>query len=297
MTDTADVRYLRVSGRLQPDGRLHLRPSYLSTNPRGAVDLEESDLQIYLYGDDRRLLRWGAQVAALHRDTTDPTDRERHVRAVRAKVPFHPETKRIVFEYDGVVVEEIVVPDEPPVVGDVRVDRTDDGWRIRWEASHPAEQPLHYHVRTSADAGETWRRLAWRLQEPRTTVRHDDLVGGENCLVEVVAYDGVNTTAARTDVPDTPEQSLDVEILAPTGGRADPPVELSAAVRLRGRPGFGSDDAEYTWSVDGEDIATGAFALWFDPAPGTHTIRVDARFEDWRAQDSVTVAVRGERTK
>lgn len=296
MSDTADVRYLRVSGRLQPDGRLELRPSYLSTNPRGANDLEESELQIHLYGDDRRLLRWGAQVAAIHRDTTDPRDQELQVRAVRAKVPFHPETERIVFEYDGVVVEEVAVPDRAPVIEEVEVERTDEGWQIRWEAHHPDEEPLHYHVRTSADAGETWRRIAWRLTQPRTTVRHDDLVGGEDCLVEVVAYDGVNTTAVRSEVPEAPDRSFEVDVLAPTGDETEPPVELAAVARLRGQP-FRSDDAEYTWHADGEEIASGAYALWVDPAPGKHAVRVEARYDDWRARETVDIVVRGEPTK
>lgn len=274
------VRYLRVSGRLSPDGRIELRPSYLSENPRGATDREGSALQIIQYAGERRLLRWGAHVAAVHEDRIGSTAGDVAAAAVRAKVPFHPETDRVVFEYDGAVVEELPVHEHAPVVEGVTVERGRAGWTVEWDAFHPDEATLHYHVRTSGDGGATWRRVAWRLDEPGVRLEPDDLIGGDACLVEVVAYDGVNTTAERIAVPETPPPRLEVTLFSPTAERVSAPVELSAAARLRGRAGFAANEATYTWSVDGEPVATGPFALWTDAAPGSYTVRVEASYED-----------------
>ncbi len=295
-------RYLRVSGVLAPDNRLVLRPSYLTERARGARDIEGSPLQILLFAGTSLALRWGVWVG-------EYSDAESRVRAdrprigqgpealfrpVRAKVPFPPETDRIVFKYGDVVVGEIRVPAQGPTIEQVEVTRTDDAWLVRWVASHPDKgQRLFYHVRTTADGGRTWGRLGSRLTASELRVPTDGIAGGDACIVQVVAYDGVNTVSRDVVVPRAPAPSLQIRIVSPAE-RKEPytaPVSLIAMGRIPGRAGLLADLARWTWLADGQQIADGPTAEWSDPAPGRHEIVLTARADRLEARAEVTIVV------
>lgn len=292
--------YLRVSGRLYPDNRLILRPSYLSENPRDSVDEKESPLKIELYGTQGLLLRWGARLTRPLRDLSPGAREAPEFLSVRAKVPYHPDTREIVFLHNDIELLRIQVPKhKPSFAGKIKTEKKGDDYIIQWKTTHPEKVKTYYHVRMSADRGKTWARLASRLAKPRVRVKRDSLSGGKNCLIEVVAYDGVNTVSARTKVPDAPPVRLNVEILSPLPSKtpAIPPIELHAYAAVRGRGGRLAQGIEYVWTANDEKIATGPNGIWIAPRPGKYKIIVHAHFGKLTGEAMTTIRVGGKEHK
>lgn len=299
------VLYLRVSGTLLPDNRLMLRPSYLTENPRGSRDIKDSPLQIELYSKDHLILRWGATLGTVMSsprmvppaslESRGDYSRAGEPLVVFAKVPFPRQTDRIVFRYDDIKLLEIQVPARGPTFKDEArvVAKDDDTYRIYWKASHPDNLQVYYHVRTSADQGKTWKRLASRLNRTEIIVPRDALAGGNDCVIEVVAYDGVNTVASRTAVPDAPPVRLDVSIVSPTPRDTPlmPPISLRALGRIHGKRGFIDKETKYIWKANGKKIAEGPRVFWYDAKAGKYKITVNARSGKMTAQDSVRIQV------
>src|SRR5262245_25379441 len=129
---TSDTRFLRVIGQLHPDNRLVLRPSYLTTRPKGAAQEPDGVLIAELVGpDDRVLLRSGVDADPY---LADGPGARNDVLAVRAWLPFPDATRILRFLHHGVVVLEEVVGDTPP---DVRLRWSPEGeiagsHEIRW---------------------------------------------------------------------------------------------------------------------------------------------------------------------
>jgi hypothetical protein len=287
--------YLRVSGRLYPDHSVFLRPSYLTANPRDSVNVAQSPLVIELRREDRVLLRWGLRYPTERKRLTVAGDEPAYV-PIRAKIPFIEGTRRIVLLLDDIELKELRVPERgPEFASPVNLRATSDGYAIEWQVTHPESLPLYFHVRTSSDGGLTWRRLASRLEMARLQITRDALVGGDRCLVEVVAYDGINTVSARTNVPDAAEEEWRISILSPQPSEQPliPPVELHAAGvhRMPDRIRNPRAQPECVWTANGEEIARGADAVWDNPKPGDYALALRARLGDRNASDEVRVRI------
>ena len=287
--DSTAVRYLRISGTLLPDNRLFLRPSYLTESAAGSSDDRESGVTIECFDEDRLLLRWGASLrAALG---TGPAAAARKADAtgallLRAKMPFPAATKRILFRKGELLLAETAVPEHGPVLaGPPKISKGRGRIRIDWSARHPDGLPLYYHVRASGDGGKTWSRLGSRLVKTGLTVPVDALVGRSNCLVEVVAYDGVNTAAARTRFRGAAPERLQVVILAPLarslveGDR----VSLWAHARLNSSARRIDPLARFEWAVDGKVVASGCSAGW-TAVRGASDLSVVCRYAGFQAR-------------
>lgn len=284
MANDNKQRFLRVSGTILADNRLILRPSYLTASPRGSFNDRESPVQIELLVGDRLRVRWGATVQRVHTTGRAPRGSNAEPRSLRAKVPFLADTDRIVFRDGDVVLHEIRVPEHGPSFSAApEVKRTKGGVRIRWNSWHPDGLELHHHVRASADGGRTWVRLGSRLTKNELTVPGDALVG-PTCVVEVVAYDGVNTASERINYPDAPAPAMQVFILSPGPGEVcvGSPVTLRAHARILGRGDRIDPVAEFVWTADGREIARGHYANWQAPESDVE-LAVACRFEEFAA--------------
>lgn len=267
-------RYLRISGIVRADGALFLRPSYLTTNSRDSVNVEDSPLQVELHGESL-LLQWGALLGF---SSAWRPNAPHAAQWLKAKVPFPVDTQRLVFRLRGNIVREMTVPANPPhFEGDIIVNREGGRYEFEWRARHPENLPLFYHVRASADGGVSWYRLGSRLTIPQLRVDRARMAGEQQCLVEVVAYDGVNTVAARVGVPDAPPARLLVELVSPRHEHEfAAPVLLRAFAHIAGSHRR-QDEFDFVWTANRKRIADGSSALWHPPSAGEYEISVHAR--------------------
>jgi hypothetical protein len=292
--DAAATRYLRVSGTLLPDNRLYLRPSYLTESAVGAIDDRSSGVTIECLSDEKLLLRWGATLRPVRSARgAGAKEMEAEPLLLKAKVPYPQDTRRIVFRKGESLLAEIAVPTRGPQFTQApTVTRARRGLEVDWRAEHPDGLPLYFHVRASADGGKTWVRLGSRLAKPVLAVPDGALVGGKKCVVEVVAYDGVNTVSRRIRYPRAPSDRLEVLIFSPLARtlKAGERVPLWAHARMLGRAQRIDPIARFEWSVGGKRVASGSSATWVATV-GALEIAVDCRFSRFRAHAARRITV------
>jgi hypothetical protein len=285
------VQYLRIIGRLYRDGRLRLRPSYL-TGRAPWTDREgtgESPLEVELVnaGDEvlsRYPLRVYPQCAFGARPQTD---------AVRGWIPFHPETRRVRFLNRGRLVHQILRSDRSPEL------------RLRWEpAGHvegkqrvawdvQAQGNTECFLRYSANGGRTWQRLGLRTKEQQAVVNFDELPGGDRCIVEVVATDGLNTVAVQSPPFAVRPKGCLAIIVGPIDGSR---VVLGDSVPFVGQ-GFWLEGSRverqqlrWTSSIDGE-LGTGDTVRVERLSPGQHRITLTAGSPEREGHETITITV------
>ena len=294
--DVSLFQYLCVSGMVLPGNRLVVRPSYLSCNSRGSINLNESPLQIEFYKNEDRLLSWGATIRAnlSYSNPNISKDILKHIQSgkgsilFRANVPYRTETTRIAFLYNGIVLYDRKVSAHGPFFSSKPIleRKPKKAYLLKWSAKHPDGLPLFFHVRTSADGGKTWLRLASRLRRSDLRIHPDSLAGGKDCVLEIVAYDGVNTTSSQIAVPDAPPIRMGVIMLRPISSEEKlySPIEMQALAQVRGRPDLFGNHIEFAWYSGEKQIANGPDALWLDPPPGEHTLIVIARSGEYEGK-------------
>ncbi len=116
-------------------------------------------------------------------------------------VPYDPATARIVLRQgDKVLANRSVSPNYPKVklVSPDEQKVWDGKQVIRWEASDADGDQLTFSVEYSPDGGQTWIPLNVGLTQTSFEVNFQDIPGSDQALLRVLASDGVNTSAART---------------------------------------------------------------------------------------------------
>ncbi len=290
------VQYLRVIGRLYPDQRLKLRRGYLTSHPQW-VDREtgleqgEAGLVAELYDEKDGLLgRYPLRVyevcgyGSLH--TT---------RAVRGFIPFHPRTSEVRFALHGRPIHEIRrTRDEPELRLDWQPEgRVEGRARVSWESTQPVGLPLQFFLRYSHTGGQTWQRVGWRTDQPEAVVDFDQLPGGERCLLEVVATDGINTVTRVSELFAVAVKACRALVVAPVDRSV---VAEGQPVILIGQ-GYDIEACQpelealvWTSSQDGE-LGRGR-ALTVDRlSPGEHRITLTAGHPPRQGSESVTIRV------
>ncbi len=111
-------------------------------------------------------------------------------------VPYPEGTTKIVIKKEEVLLKDVQATPNPPEVtvhypnGGETIDGTSE---IKWSAEDRDGDKLSYSVLYSHDGGESWMALEVDLNETDCTLASSNLPGGEQCLVKVVATDGLNT--------------------------------------------------------------------------------------------------------
>lgn len=290
---SAKQHYLRVSGRLYPDGRLFLRPAYLTNNPRDSINVEDSPLAIELRDEAKLILRWGLRYSPAAATSHGRLGDEPSFMPVRAKIPYPPETRVIVFRLHDRILHELQVPLKGPKFTEaVHVTKGKAGFRLTWRTDHPASLPIYYHVRISTDQGKTWRRIASRLERPGLSVSDRQVPGSG--ILEVVAYDGVNTSTFRTTIAGKRRTGWNVAILSPRpNDKLVPPIELhsTGSFRLHDRAKVLNGKLECVWTANGKEVARGPDGVWENAKPGKYEIVLRASLGKEVAQDAVRIRV------
>jgi hypothetical protein len=284
--------YLRVIGRLYPDRQLELRPGYLTGAAPWSDRDGESPLRAETFDDGGASL--GSFPLRLSPVYHDGGGRERP-QAVRGFVPFHPRTRRVVFDYEGRPILDVVRSDSAP-----RVEftwRPDDGLTgaqtVTWDGEHPEGLPVQYFLRFSRDGGDTWDRIGTRTAERSAEVDVDDLPGGEQCLLAVVATDGINTAVAESAPFALPRRPCVALIRHPQdGGTYLPewpiPLQGQGFWRERAEPEW--EELEWRTAAGDESLGRGRRVDVTLP-PGEHTISLLAGGGDDQGRADVTITV------
>jgi len=285
------TQYFTISGVLHPDNRLELEHGFLTTEPGHAVEEPDSALVAELADErGRPLLRFRLPYGLPCTDGGPAADR-----LVIAKVPYPPATRTIRFVLDGVLVHELEVPGEAPLV-ELAWDPGEgaEGVRVvRWRGEHPQGRPLRYLLSYSADDGQTWRPLSLPVAETEHEVDFARLPGGARCVLRVLASDGVNTTAALSKTFSRPVQPCYAMILEPEDGTA---CGAADRVRLQGQGYYLEerqpelDRLDWVSSLDGP-LGEGAIVELSGLSPGTHTITLTAGREGRTGAATVTIRV------
>ncbi|MFX1286088.1 MAG: hypothetical protein ACFFB5_20760 [Promethearchaeota archaeon] len=294
------VQYLSISGYLSPDNKLYLRPSYLTLNSMGVKNFEESPLTIALYNDEQLLLQWGANLGSrTYPKLFENKDKFKRLVTnetlfVKSKIPFPEGANRITFIFKDIEIHEIIIPAGKPIFEEeVKIEeRDEDTYRVYWKATHSESIPLYFTVRTSADGGINWRRIASRLTINEIMIKKEALIGGENCLIEIIAYNNVNTISSTLKVPDAKPLQLVAKIMSPKQGdeAISPPVKLRSLSYFTGKKTI-INKPKYTWKINNELIAETQNAILYKLEPGEYKLELNVLWEKLEAEDSVIFIV------
>jgi hypothetical protein len=286
------TQYLRVIGRLYADRRLVLRAGYLTETPpwtdrEGAGPLRAGTFN----ANGAALGEYPVRVSEVCLDG----GRGPRPQAVRAFLPFHPDTSRVVFTFEGHPIHEVVRSHAAP--------RVELAWRpeghpvsgrqtVRWSATHPEGLPLQFLLRFSHDAGRSWSRIGHRTEGLEDVVDFDALPGGE-CRLAVVATDGINTVVAPSETFTLPRKPCVAMILHPVDGER---YAGGQAILLQGQ-GYWRELAQperehLEWQASDQDRPLGHGArLEVTLPPGRHTIGLLAGEVDYRGRAEVSIQV------
>ena len=115
-------------------------------------------------------------------------------------LPWHAEAGQLVFKREDTVVHSIKIKDTIPKVEIVfpKGGETLTGkQRVIWNASS-SNKPLNYTLRYSYDGGVSWIAVTTGLTENEYVVNMDNLPGGENCVFQILASEGILTSKATS---------------------------------------------------------------------------------------------------
>lgn len=289
-----DAQYLYVVGRLYPDNRLELLPTFLTTDPQDEIEDPSSPLQARLYDPAGRLvLRYGVAVGRYcGYGTTIPE------LAVRGRIPFPRATSVIRFERDGVLIHEIQVSTDAPNISlDWEPDEIMTGNQtIVWHASHPEGKLLSYFLRYSRSDGAQWQLASLPTQSEHLEIDLDQFPGGERCGIMIVATDGVRTTTVESRRFAVPVKPCQAVILAPEDGAV---LDGREAVWLKGQGYYLEEELPETenlvWisSKDGE-LGRGMMIKANELSPGLYQITLKAGTGERVGEASISITVTGE---
>ncbi len=271
--------YIRIIGKLLPDGTLKLKPCYLTDKPGRRPEEPEGEMTLEFFSDDGRLIS-REPISAKPYEMVDYGESANL--AVRGRVPFPPAAALMRFNYKEKVVHEIKIPKSKPVVrinDKELLSRKMTGKRlVTWEGSHPEERALQYFLEYSNDDGKSWRRINMRTAKTEQELDLEKLPGGEKCRIAVIATDGINTSRSQSAAFSVPVKPCMAMILSPEDGATFQPGE---EVLLRGQGFYLEEQApetnELTWSssIDGE-LGRGMSLLLKKLSTGVHKITLVA---------------------
>jgi hypothetical protein len=285
------IRYLTIVGLLYPDNRLVLQPGFVTERPEYAGEDPESNIRIELLDEGgKALLRQRLAASPVCAD-----GRRIDYWVIASKIPFREGARVARFLRDDIVLEEVRIPSEGPIVrleweprGELRGDQ-----EIRWAGEHPEGAPVNYILSYSSDDGESWRPVSPPTPGTEGVVNFDRLPGGERCRLGLTASDGFNTVTVTTDPFEVPVKPCMAMILAPEDGSEF--AEGETAI-LQGQ-GFYLEEnrpeleaLEWRSSVDGP-LGRGGLLELPNLSPGAHTITLVAGTGDRAGESTVEIRI------
>ena len=165
-------------------------------------------------------------------------------------ISFNPAAVALEVRDGEKVLIRIRRPEGRPVIENVGLIR-DKRLRLSWEAHHTEKIQLFYSIAITFDNGEHWQRIAKDLNAPLYEFDPNDLPGGENCRLRILATDGFNTVFAETDNFDLP---IKPPVIIPVNLKEGDELPANEKIHLVAEaisPRFGSIAADnISWSSD-----------------------------------------------
>ena len=148
---------------------------------------------------------------------------------------------------------------------------------LKWTTQCGKDEQVTSIIRYTNDGGETWRPVAVALDESEYVVDLDQLPGGKNCQLQVMASTLLRTIVAETEVfavSRTPAQAM----ISPVP--QDWQTQQSEVVELAGcaySPDGCANEEDCRWnsSLDG-DLGCGEYLIANNLTPGEHVISFTA---------------------
>ena len=202
------------------------------------------------------------------------------------KLPFHPNTSRIVLKHETVTLDTITVSPNRPTVTVITPNggETLSGTAtIGWTASDDDNESLAYDILYSKDNGATWTVLAMGLDQTSYSWDTSRASGSSEGLIRVSASDGVHTVTDDSDSTfSVAGKAPDIVILFPID---DTSFFLGDVIICQGRgydleDGPLGDDA-FSWSSNKDGaIGAGRSVSSDSLSPGDHILKLSAQDSD-----------------
>lgn len=187
--------YLLISGAFYKTGGGQLQPTYHFTSSLPLDDLTPT-------GNDGCLVlqNAAAQTLAEHCFALDFQDKETGAELAQidfvAALPDPGNVSHILLQQATVPVATLTVSAHTPLIT-LTTPTSGDQWSgtqsVAWQASDDDGDALTYAVLYSPDQGATWLTLATSLTQTHYAVNSQELAGGNNAIIRVMASDGFNT--------------------------------------------------------------------------------------------------------
>ena len=279
---------IRLSGRLDAEGHLTLRPAFPTKTPpkRWRHDALSYVVDV-LDAKGHPLVR-----VPLSSSGTCGSDST----TLRGSVDLPEGAARLDILHidasgrDPIVLASKPVPERAPELKLLAVPEGEvtGEFSLTWEASgDPA--PTRYFVDYSPGR-ETWYPLSLGVSEPRITVDFDSLAGGTACRLAVTASNGLRATRVETEPFSVREKPCAAVILRPVDGEefaSDVVLVGNGWWREEGRPELEA----LMWASDVQGELGRGREVTARLEPGTHRITLRAGREDRAGEESVTVHV------
>lgn len=199
-------------------------------------------------------------------------------------IDFQTSARLLQLVHTNKVLAERFISSHPPVLvlGPPAVDPGAETLHLGWSASDPDGDPLRFIIQYSADNGATWRALQHDYPAMEITISTQMLPGGPQCLLRVVASDGVNTAIATTSPFSIAKHAPTPYINGVAEGQR---LSAGTLLRLNGvgvDPESGSGNLVLNWNVLGPTplTATGRVLSLTDLSPGPYTVSLTATDPD-----------------
>jgi len=202
-------------------------------------------------------------------------------------LPMYKEAKKIVFKCshhnDPTHIEETIfeIPSEPPTLTlnttKLNIPKPGESVKLEWTANCQPAEKMNYIIRYSNDGGKTWTPIVIGLETNHYEVEFDQLPGGTDCKLQVMASTILRSSTAETD-SFTVEKKKRIAMISPIENsitkdhnHSSDKIELAGIVYS---PDYGcAEEDEMNWSssIQGH-LGTGSYLAAVNLVPGEHII-------------------------
>ncbi len=289
---TKSKLYLPVIGRLNEKMQLSVWPFFHIPSPKKLIEIKDSKLSVILFDQNGNILH--KSYLAYFSFCGGENKAKSNIKMVRGLIPWFEEMDRIEYRWEN---KEIYKIKRSSISPEIELISKCEGilkgkQEIKWQAKHQDNQPLQFVIRYSNDGGKNFERLEDRTNKNSITIDFDDVIGGENCILQVIGTDGINNTIATSDIFQVPLKKCATYILSPLDNSK---IVDSQSILLNGQAHFRDErEDEYenlNWYSSKDGFLGNGELLQVKLSPGDHILRLEAGKGERQGMDMVNISV------